>query len=97
MLRDLKDFETVMMVGCTISEHFEQIRETSNSLMIKLHKLKIVNDCMLLHTTGIKLKLYEKLYRKVPGAIGKFFRCTTPAYAYPLFKTQTICRRTATL
>jgi len=52
MLRELKDFETVMMVGCTISEHFEQIRETCNSLMIKLHKLKIVNDCMLLHTTA---------------------------------------------
>jgi len=26
MLRELKDFETVMMVGCTVSEHFEQIR-----------------------------------------------------------------------
>ena len=85
MLRELKDFETVMMVGCTISEHFEQISETCNSLMIKLHKLKIVNDCMLLHATG--MKLYEKLYRKVPGAIAKFFRCNTPAYAYPLFKT----------
>ena len=85
MLRELKDFETVKMVGCTISEHFEQIRETCNSLMIKLHKLKIVNDCMLLHTTG--MKLYEKLYRKIPGAIAKFFRCNTPAYAYPLFKT----------
>ena len=67
-----------MMVGCTISEHFEQIRETFNSLIIKLHKLKIVNDCMLLHTTG--MKLYEKLYRKVPGAIAKFFRCNTPAF-----------------
>ena len=53
--------------------------------MIKLHKLKIVNDCMLLHTTG--MKLYEKLYRKVPGAIAKFFRCNTPSYAYPIFKT----------
>jgi len=40
---------------------------------------------MLLHTTG--MKLYEKLYRKVPGAITKFFHCNTPAYAYPLFKT----------
>jgi len=85
MFRELKDFETVMMVGCTISEHFEQIRETCNSLMIKLQKLKIVNDCMLLYTTG--MKLYEKLYRKVHGAIAKFFRCNTPAYAYPLFKT----------
>ena len=85
MLRELKDFETVKMVGCTISQHFEQIRETCNSWMIKLHKLKIVNDCMLLHTTG--KKLYEKLYRKVPGAIAKFFRWNTPAYAYPLFKT----------
>jgi len=84
MRRELRDFETVMMVGCTISEHFEQIRETCNSLMIKLHKLKIVNVCMLSHT-GIKL--YEKLYRKVHGAIAKFFRCNTPAYAYPLFKT----------
>ena len=71
MLRELKDFETVMMVDCTVSEHFEQIRETCNSLMIKLHKLKVVNDCMFLHTTG--MKLYEKLYRKVPGAIAKFF------------------------
>ena len=84
MLRELKDFETVMMVGCTISEHFEQIRETCNSLMIKLHKLKIVSNCMFLHTTGIKL--YEKLYCKVPGAIAKFFRCNTPGYAYLLFK-----------
>ena len=24
---------------------------------------------------------------KLPGAIAKFFRCNTPAYAYPLFKT----------
>jgi len=40
---------------------------------------------MLLHTTG--MKLYEKLYRKIPGAIAKFFRCNTLAYAYPLFKT----------
>ena len=47
MLRELKDIKTVMMVGCTISQYFEQIRETCNSLMIKLHKLKIVNDCML--------------------------------------------------
>ena len=31
MLRELKDFETVKMVGCTISQHFEQIRETCNS------------------------------------------------------------------
>jgi len=74
-----------MMVGCTISEHFQQIRATCNSLTIKLHQLKIVNDCMLLHTTG--MKLYEKLYRTVPGAIAKSFRCNTPAYAYPLFKT----------
>jgi len=85
MLRELKDFETAMVVGSTISEHFEQIRATCNSLMITLHKLKIVNDRMLLHTTG--MKLYEKLYCKVPGAIAKFFRCNTPAYAYPLFKT----------
>ena len=38
-----------------------------------------------IHTTG--MKLYEKLYRKIPGVIAKFFRCNTPAYAYPLFKT----------
>jgi len=60
-----------MVVGCTVSEDFEQIRETCNSLMIKLHKLKIVNNCMLLHTTGIKL--YEELYRKFPELLQNFF------------------------
>jgi len=44
MLRELKDFETVLMVGYTISEHFEQIRETCNSLIIK-HFEQIRETC----------------------------------------------------
>jgi len=53
--------------------------------MVKLHSLGAVNDELLLHVTGIKCK--SNSYRKVNGALAKFFCCNTPAYAYPLFKT----------
>jgi len=53
--------------------------------MVKLHNLGAVNDELLLHVTGKKSK--SNSYRKVSGALAKFFCCNTPAYAYPLFKT----------
>ena len=33
------------------------------------------------------MKCKNNAYRKVNGASAKYFRCNTPAYAYPLFKT----------
>ena len=33
------------------------------------------------------MKCKNNVYRKVNGASAKYFRCNTPAYAYPLFKT----------
>jgi len=44
-----------------------------------------LKDELLLPITGMKCE--NNAYRKNNGASAKYFRCNTPAYAYPLFKT----------
>ena len=44
-----------------------------------------LKDELLLPITGMKCK--NNAYHKVNGTSAKYFRCNTPAYAYPLFKT----------
>jgi len=83
MAKELQQFEKldVSVEGC--DTYTEKLRKDCNDLMVKLHNLGAVNDELLLHVTGIKCK--SNSYRKVNGALPKFFCCNTPAY--PLFKT----------
>ena len=56
-----------------------------NELVVKLHAIGELKDELLLPITGMKCE--NNPYRKVNGWSAKYFRCNTPAYAYPLFKT----------
>jgi len=65
--------------------YLEKVRKDCNELVVKLHAIGELKDELLLPMTGMKCK--NNAYRKVNGASAKYFRCNTPAYAYPLFKT----------
>jgi len=66
--------------------YLEKVIKDCNELVVKLHAIGELKDELLLPITGMKCK--NNAYRKVNGASAKYFRCNTPAYAYPLFKTQ---------
>ena len=85
MTKELQQFEKkdVSVEGCDV--YLDKIRKDGNDLMVKLHDLSAVNDELLLHVIGLKCK--SNSYRKVNGALAKFFPCDTPVYAYPVFKT----------
>ena len=61
------------------------MRKDCNELVVKLHAIGELKDELLLPITGMKCK--NNAYRKFNGASAKYFRCNTPAYVYPLFKT----------
>jgi len=61
------------------------VRKDCNELVVKLQAIGELKDELLLPITGMKCK--NNAYRKISGASAKYFRCNTPAYAYPLFKT----------
>ena len=45
----------------------------------------VISKDLLYHSTGHRVK--ENCYQKVTGELAKYFACSSPAYAYPLFKT----------
>ena len=48
-------------------------------------KKGVISKDLLYHSTGYRVK--ENCYQKVTGELAKYFACSGPAYAYPLFKT----------
>ena len=85
MTRELQQFEKLDVSVDGSDTYLEKVRKDCNELVVKLHDIGELNDELLLPITGMKCK--NNAYRKVSGASAKHFRCNTPAYAYPLFKT----------
>ena len=65
--------------------YLEKVRKDCSELVVKVYAIGELKDELLQPITGMKCK--NNAYRKVNGASAKYFRCNTPAYAYPLFKT----------
>ena len=86
MTRELQQFEKLDVSVDGSDTYLEEVRKDCNKLVVKLHAIGELKDELLLAITGMKCK--NNAYRKVNGASAKYFRCKTPAYAYPLFKTQ---------
>ena len=53
--------------------------------MISLHKLNCIDDNILKHTVGIKIK--NGIYTKIKCTLAKNVQCNDSAYTYPLFET----------
>jgi len=85
MTRDLQQFEKLDVSVDGSDTYLEKVRKDCNELVVKLHAKGELKDELLLPITGMKCK--NNAYRKVNGASAKYFRCSTPAYTYPLFKT----------
>jgi len=71
-------------MGC--DAYLDKLRKDCNNLVVKLHTADAMNDELLLQLIGMKCK--GNSFHKVNGALRNVFRCSTPAYAHPLFKTQ---------
>ena len=85
MTRELQQFEKLDMSVDGSDTYLENMRKDCNELVVKHHAIGELKDELLLLITGMKCK--NNAYGKVNGASAKYFRCNTPAYAYPLFKT----------
>ena len=85
MTTELQQFEKLDVSVDGSDTYLEKVRKDCNELVVKLHAIGELKDELLLRITGMKCK--NNAYRKVNGASAKYFRCNTPAYAYPLFKT----------
>ena len=64
------------------------MRNKVKYFMINLHKLNCIDDNILKHTVGIKIK--NGIYTKVKSTLPQNVQCNDPAYAYPLFKTHKV-------
>ena len=85
MTRELQQFEKLDESVDGIDTYLEKLRTDCSELVVKLHAIGELKDELLLTITGMKYK--NNACRKVNGSSAKYFRCNTPAYAYPLFKT----------
>jgi len=85
MTRELQQFGKLDVSVDGSDTYLEKVRKDCNELVVKLHAKGELMDELLLPITGMKRE--NNAYRKVNGASAKYFRCNTPAYAYPLFKT----------
>jgi len=85
MTRELQQFEKLDVSVDGSDTYLEKVGKDCNELMVKLQAIWELKDELLLPITGMKCK--NNAYRKVNGTSAKYFRCNTPAYAYPLFKT----------
>ena len=85
MTRELQQFEKLDVSVDGSDTYLEKVRKDCNELVVELHAIGKLKDELLLPITGMKCK--NNAYRKVNGASAKYFRCNTPAYVYPLFKT----------
>jgi len=83
--RELQQFEKLDVSVYGSDTYLEKVRKDCNELVVKLHAIGELKDELLLPITGMKCK--NNTYRKVNGASAKYFRCDTPVYSYPLFKT----------
>jgi len=92
MTRELQQFEKLDVSLDGSDTYLEKVRKVCNELVVKLHAIGELKDELLLPITGMKCK--NNAYRKVSGASAKYFRCNTPAYAYPLSKTHKLTPET---
>ena len=85
MTRELQQFEKLDVSADGSDTYLEKVRIDCNELVVELHAIGELKDELLLPITGMKCR--NNAHRKVNGASAKYFRCNTPTYAYPLFKT----------
>jgi len=72
MTKELQQFEKmdVSVEGC--NTYLEKVRRECNDLIVKFHDMGAVSDELLRHVIGMKCKSSNS-YRKVNGALAKFF------------------------
>ena len=89
MCKELAKFNEINDLDTTnIDQRFDFIREKVHEMVKTLHKENVLDDEMLMKVVGMNYK-YQR-YSKITGALAKYFKCSEPAYAYPLFKTHKI-------
>ena len=66
-------------------KQFEFNKGKCENLIISLFEKGVISKHLLYHSTGYRVK--ENCYQKVTGELAKYFACSSPAYAYLLFKT----------
>jgi len=82
MTRELQQFEKLDVSVDGSDAYLEKVRKDCNDLVVELNAIEELKDELLLPITVMKCK--NNAYRKVNAASAKYFRCNTPAYAYPL-------------
>ena len=80
-----RQFNNIGTTSSVVQQNISTAMKKCNDIMIKFHRQNIIDDKLLLHTTGIKIK--NNKYEHVKGQKAKYFNVKNLAYAYPLFKT----------
>ena len=80
--RCLKKESYQKIIKCEMLSYFHIKCE---NLITSLFEKGVISKNLLYHSTGYRVK--ENCYQKVTGELAKYFASSSPAYAYPLFKT----------
>ena len=85
MEKELNKFDVLQFTPQIMHKQFEVNKRKCENLIISLFEKGVISKDLLYHSTGYRVK--ENCYQKVTGELAKYFACSSPAYAYPLFKT----------
>ena len=85
MEKELNKFDVLQFTPQIMHKQFEVNKRKCENLIISLFEKGVISKDLLYHSTGHRVK--ENCYQKVTGELAKYFACSSPAYAYPLFKT----------
>ena len=85
MEKELNKFDVLQFTPQIMHKQFEVDKRKCEILIISLFEKGVISKDLLYYSTGYRVK--ENCYQKATGELAKFFACTSPAYAYPFFKT----------
>ena len=85
MEKELNKFDVLQFTPQIMHKQFEVNKRKCENLIISLFEKGVISKDLLYHSTGYRIK--KNCYQKVTGELAKYFACSSPAYAYPLFKT----------
>ena len=85
MEKELNKFDVLQFTPQIMHKQFEVNKRKCENLIISLFEKGVISKDLLYHSTGYRVK--ENCYQKVTGELAKYFACSSPAYAYPPFKT----------
>ena len=84
MEKELNRFDVLQFTPQIMHKQFEVNKRKCENLIISLFEKGVILKDLFYHSTGYRVK--ENRYQKVTGELAKYFACSSPAYAYSLFK-----------